>query len=166
MQQSRILATIFSGLCVSLAICFAADYGLQYLMCDNSGDWMTTSGQIVRCELQPVPVKFQLPVGPEIDTHRSINRQTVCYAYRVDGVDYQSERLAFGEFAPVRFLPVDIVNLVKEYPVGKKVEVFYNPLDHEYSVLQRRMQKQGTSQLGVAVSLIVLGLGSFFSPRL
>jgi hypothetical protein len=61
---------------------------------------------------------------------RQDDRHHLQYVYEVGGITYYSEKRIFGP----TFLGAN--TLVKDYPVGLDVNVYYNPIDHSKAVLK------------------------------
>jgi hypothetical protein len=86
----------------------------------------------------------------------------VTYVYRVDGKDYTNNRIQFG--TPIGYgWAGKAQKLADSYPVGKNVEVFYNPNDPYEAVLERK-SSSSTAFVGIALFiLLILGCTVAFS---
>ena len=80
-----------------------------------------------------------------VATHSTIYEAHILYGYKVGNRSYTSNRICFG--------PPDegAGELVKKYPVGKVVRVYYDPNDPGNSVLEPGSKTSG--------NLILIGLG-------
>jgi hypothetical protein len=142
-RQDRVLAMVgaaiigagFWGCCVSIL------RGLR------SRSWSSVVGEIIESNLDLVRgargSKLYAP--------------SVRYAYRVQGRNYESERVFFG-FADF-YTKRGAVSVVEAYPIGQQVDVYYDPSDPSCAVLRRGITGRtlvAAGFLGV-VFLIVLG---------
>jgi hypothetical protein len=86
----------------------------------------------------------------------------VAYTYRVDGKDYTGNQIQFG--TPIGYGWAGRAQKIADsYPVGKNVEVFYNPADPYEAVLERKSSSSGAF-LGIALFiLLILGCTVAFS---
>ncbi|GGY08579.1 DUF3592 domain-containing protein [Paludibacterium paludis] len=91
----------------------------------------------------------------------------VSYRYIIDGVTYYREKV----FAIDTSLPADMSqaeDVVRRYPKGKVVPVFYDPLHHDHSVLVKGGDnpiRYGKITLAVLTALIGSALFSVFRQR-
>ncbi len=84
------------------------------------------------------------------------------YAYEVDGVGYESDRVHFGDVAAS--------DMVLKYRIGHDVSVYYDPDDPSIAVLDRKMTVLGNITaviIGVAFTgmgclVIFVGIYQFF----
>lgn len=84
--------------------------------------WPTTTGVMLKSELVERTTK-QRTSNHQIRTYTSYE-PLVEYQYTVDGQNLTGKRLAFG----LTRLPLEKAQeLVKKYPVGAQVPVYYNP---------------------------------------
>ncbi len=109
-----------------------------YFSTKNINSWENTQGTITKSDVERAGVAFI----PDVE-----------YQYFVLGVEYKSTSVT---------IPPDIIydrevvkGLLDEYPVGKKVDVFYNPKIHRVAVLEK---ESSTSNLFILVMLIPTGL--------
>jgi hypothetical protein len=121
----------------------------SYSSTRNISNWEVTQGTITKSNVKPAGVAFI----PDIE-----------YQYFVVGVEYKGT---------VVTVPPDIIydvkvaqGLIEEYPVGKKVEVFYNPEIHRVAVLEK---ESSTSVLwvlwlivGTALAFLIFGFAFLF----
>lgn len=93
---------------------------------DSSTHWPTTSGVVSAVALK---TSFQKPhVRPYFSP-------SICYSYTVDGIPRASTRIDFADL--VRWFPKEeaLAWLDQNYPVGKKVTVYYDPKNPDLAVL-------------------------------
>ena len=78
----------------------------------------------------------------------------VAYAYVVDGHYYQGDQIGFGRF---EFSAERIANgIIGNYPVGEKVQVFYNPLDPQEAVLERTIFRPSSYLISGLIFILVM----------
>jgi hypothetical protein len=126
---------------VSIGIgCFMLYVGWKsYVSSRNIGEWELTQGVITKSSIKRVEAAFL----PDIE-----------YQYAVLGVEYKGISVT---------LPPDVVydpqvaqGLLEEYPVGKKVDVFYNPEFHHVAVLEKE------AGAGAWWIVVMTGVTAFF----
>jgi hypothetical protein len=117
--------------------------------------WPRTSGQVLRSGVREIIVRSRTSTG--ITTYRMVRRYTaqVVYAYSVDGVSYQAERLRIGE-SIVSSDTRAAERTVARYPAGSGVSVYYNPADPTDATLDPRTT-WGTRVLWM-VALLLLAI--------
>jgi hypothetical protein len=116
----------------------------------KSKDWPTTPGQILastinyrrgsRGSRSPYPV--------------------VVYLYQVEGRQYQSQRIYFGGEVGGSAM----TGIIKKYPVGAEVPVYYNPQNPADAVLERSVPMAKVLAL-VGVILIAVAAATYFMPK-
>ena len=101
-----------------------------------------------------------------MSTHRDIDNYeyegfspVVRYRYEVDRLFYESERLTVvgnvgGKKSSER--------TVKQYPVGQKITVYYNPEDVSYSLVEREKKTAAYFVPFVGMFFVVIGLSGVF----
>ena len=77
----------------------------------------------------------------------------VTYKYTLDGVVYHGKRLSFN---PAPDEPTLVKAIVREYPVGKEVRVYYHPQKREVAILRPGGAAQALMGL---ICLLVLAVG-------
>jgi hypothetical protein len=102
-----------------------------------------TQGVITKSSVKRVERGFKVALLPDIE-----------YQYAVFGVEYKGTSVT---------IPPDVIydiqvaqGLLEEYPVGKKVDVFYNPEFHHVAVLEKE------AAVGVWWILVMAGGTAFF----
>ncbi len=129
-------------------------------MARESDDWPSVPGIVM---------------ASEITSHTSIGaygadtiadyRAAVSYGYKVQGRDYESDRVTFGSVGSSYRRAQEVAN---RYPVSKDVAVFYDPADPAQAVLEagkeRSIVNSGVGSAAfalVGMFLIWFGLGYF-----
>ncbi len=85
------------------------------------------------------------------------NFARITYRYKVAGKQYTCSRLSVGEDLGND----DVEGKLKRYPVGRAVEVFYNPADPGKAVLERNLP-EGCAKAGMIALALVIGIIAFF----
>jgi hypothetical protein len=95
----------------------------QYLRAKNSAQWPQTRGVITSSHLGVGYFK-------QMKGYRGI----VQYRYQVGSAEYSGSRLSFGKV----HLAVEDAwqKVIDTYPVGKTVDVFYDPKDPSFAILE------------------------------
>ena len=70
----------------------------------------------------------------------------VTYEYAVGGRTYRGNRLSFAE----RISGVDVGEMLKRYPDGKVVQVYYNPANPAQAVIERSLPQVSSHSCGAA----------------
>ena len=82
-----------------------------------SDSWPEANGSIVTSEIRPAEGGYGTDEDAKYIAH-------IVYTYEVEGIQYESDRLAIGHVAKVRTHPDAVV---RKYPAGRFVKVVYNP---------------------------------------
>ncbi len=94
--------------------------------------WGHTTGAIVASEAETFDAAQARLGGPR----SKLIRQRVTYRYAVAGVDYMSDRVSFGARTSSSLRALE-QSIVRRYPVGASVPVFYDPANPSEAVLER-----------------------------
>lgn len=108
-----------------------------------SGLWPSTPGKVT---------SSQLMVGG--GRSKRWYKAQVVYLFSVNGRDYTSERVFFGDSRSNRSGKQQAV--VDRYREGAEVEVFYNPQQPEQAVLERKTGATNTLYLILGTGLLIL----------
>lgn len=125
----------------------------------SSRKWPHASGQIIKADVFP-----DLSSG-----NPPFYKLRVRYMYFVDQEEHQGHRITYQggigaedqEYSS-RQLP-QAQSIIAKYPLGKEVNVYYNPDNNNDAVLEPGLNSQ--SWVGVLVGLPVVGLGMLFLTR-
>lgn len=117
----------------------------------KSNDWLTATGQILAST-----------INYRRDSHGSRTAYPlVMYVYQVDGKQYQSQRIYFGG----EIGGSAMTGVIKKYPVGAEVPVYYNPQNPADAVLERSMPM--AKMLGfIGVIMIAVAAATYFMPKM
>lgn len=113
-----------------------------------SKTWLWTTGEITSAEMEKHVSQGR---SRSVTYHAAI-----VYDYSVQGTKYSGHRVAFGEYGTSN--PNHARQILNYYPVGKQVNVHYNPSKPEDSVLERRLGSAVYIGLLVGAAVFVLGL--------
>jgi hypothetical protein len=98
--------------------------------------WKETKGRVVSSETERFVAGSDRISAPT----RHLLRQRVIYAYKVAGVDYSSDRVAFGARTASSIAGLEQA-IVKRYPLGAGVTVYYDPANPSQAILERGVRK-------------------------
>ena len=95
------------------------------------------------------------------------SKEMVLYEYTVKGVQYKNSRVIYSfNHLPKGYKRSDYVNyLIKKFPIGKVVNVYYDPSNHHQSVLLAGVLSEGYIYeciIGLIVACILLIIGVYF----
>jgi uncharacterized protein DUF3592 len=121
----------------------------------QSRRWEATRGRIVASQPQSGPAGVPWGRGTAL-----VWDAGVVYEYAVDGAPYRSQRVSFRGHWPTA---AGAMRVARRYHVGDKVTVWYDPFDHERSVLEPGAGLANYSQL--AAGLVLFGIGLAINPR-
>ena len=121
---------VFQWLMIVCAVMFfaAAAFLPTVYHRNQSTDWPTTIGIITHAELNEWSHK------PHTEPYF---KPAVSYSYSVSGVVHEGKRVAFDDEGEVPILKQEAAQawLSQNYPVGKRVIVYYDPADPELAAL-------------------------------
>lgn len=94
--------------------------------------WLQTKGRILASETEA----FRAGVERISTPSRTLHRQRVTYGYDVAGVSYSSDQVSMGARTSSSVGAME-QSIVRRYPVGKTVTVYYDPVNPSQAVLER-----------------------------
>ena len=123
-------------------------WGPRYLKdIGESQSWLETEGEVVTTRIE--------------DRHDTVERRTeykavIEYRYTVDGVTHEGSRWTVGGS---RTSPSEgtIQGVLSEYPVGRKVRVYYDPERPDSAVLHRGDAKRAWVVIGLGIVALAIG---------
>ena len=116
---------------------------------DTSKNWPSVTGEITRSEVFTYRKEGRTQYLPDI-----------VYKYRVAGKPYTSSRIIIGD-PPYRSNISPAKRLLTEYPLGKRVEVFYDPVVPSSAALKPGVRKNDLFLLMITGLLPILGIMLF-----
>ena len=129
----------------------------------RSQDWLETPGKIMQSTLISTLVPRGGRKSRNIDG--SVRLVTayipdIAYEYRANVETFESRKIFIGQQFPSNF---NIANeFVEKYPIGKQVEVFYNPEKPQVSTLERNRVKELLWSFLSGVINILIGFAFLF----
>lgn len=117
----------------------------------RAANWSRTRGRVVVSRVESRTVKRMS------EASRSGNFARVEFEYRVGNRKLRGNRISIGEQAP----DFQVRETLDRYPIGREVEVFYNPANPEQAVLERDLPPDISKGLGLA--LLYFGGGTLFA---
>ena len=88
-------------------------------------------------------------------------RANVIYRYEIETTEYTCNKVSFGEVSTDRTSLAHEV--VKRYPTGKEVQVYYDPKNPEKAVLETGVNLGSYAYLGMGLICIGVGVYSSYS---
>ncbi len=141
LQQFCLLAGLaFAGVFV---IALAA----QVLKVYRARSWPTTTGKITESKVRTRKRQSD-DAGQEYQSEPLVK-----YEYQVNGTPYRGTRISFAE----RIGGADVLPTLAHYPVGKQVQVYYDPANPQQAVLERDLP---TIMVVVVGAIIIFFLGA------
>jgi hypothetical protein len=119
--------------------------------------WTRTQGRVVASHVEEVSRSAE-EGGP-------LHRAVVRYAYEARGRTWESGQVAVGsEAAADHPHREDALRAVAPFPVGREVDVWFDPADPRQAVLVRGAPR-GQVLAAVAVGIALVGIGLFVLAR-
>lgn len=116
----------------------------------KSKDWPTAIGQILAST-----ISYRRRSGGGRAPY-----PLVMYLYQVEGRQYQSQRIYFGGEVGGSAM----TGILKKYPVGAEVPVYYNPQNPADAVLERSIPM--AKMLGlIGVIMLAVAAATYFMPK-
>src|SRR5262249_34547455 len=112
--------------------------------------WRTARGEIIQSEVKPPLIK----ISKDQDVGVAIR-----YRYSVAGTEHQSTHIRTGEVGGDT-LELDPKDLVAKYPIGARVDVYYDPENPSHAALER------TTKSNPAVAIVFLAVFGFIAAIL
>ena len=120
-------------------------FAQEWLMGFASVNWQTTQGKIISSTAVVCRSKYSL-----VDNYVA----DINYEYSVSDVLYSSSKITYSIDSPIVYCG-NAEKMMKQYPVGMSVLVYYEPENPKNSVLR----PGGTNFTGIGISLAVLIYG-------
>ncbi len=117
----------------------------EWLMGFASVNWQTTQGKIISSKAVVCRSKYSL-----VDNYVA----DIIYEYSVSNVLYSSRNITYSMDSPIVYCG-NAEKMMKQYPVGMSVLVYYEPENPKNSVLR----PGGTNFAGIGISLAILIYG-------
>lgn len=153
LDASRLLYTqIAAGVCVLIFASLAYNLLRLRRQMAASKTWIKAEGEIIASEAK-------IPLSHVSDDQDDVNA-VIRYRYRVGGQTHESEAIKFGGQAAMSRAFAE--PLVAKYPIGARVDVYYDPHDPKNAVLELRKRDNLVGQLvftivfGVAAVILVV----------
>ena len=136
-------------ICVGIGIVFVIHFTYLFVLSKRSKNWKTTEGEIVSSKMQ----KNDFDEG-------TMYKAVIQYKYAIEEKEYFSDRIFFGDYIGKNFSK-SVKVLVNKYANEKKVLVYYNPQNHNKSVLETGVQTVIYRELFVGILLLLLSVIMF-----
>ncbi|MBN8581808.1 MAG: DUF3592 domain-containing protein [Anaerolineae bacterium] len=126
----------------------------------QSQDWQSSQGKIIQSNLQSVLVPSGGRRSRNLDgSVRLITAYipNILYEYRANAESFQSGLIFLGQSFPTDHITAS--NFVEQYPVDKRVVVYFNPEKPDCSVLERSWHKELFGYLIGGILYLLFGFG-------
>jgi hypothetical protein len=133
---------------------FLAKYGGSVL--DNakaSAEWPTVQGTVMHSDV----VRER---GTGDNRGKYHYEADVMFEFELDGQTYSSNNVSFGEYASSQASHAR--EIVRRYPEGSRVTVYYNPEDPDTAVLEPGVSWSSYILLGMGILFCAIGFFGFF----
>lgn len=127
----------------------------------ESAEWPTAPGQIIKSSVE----SHRSTSGSGSNSRSSTTYHAeILYKYSVDGTQYNGTTVAFGDYGSSD--PSHANQIVRKYPEGKSVTIYYMPDDNSQCVLEPGMQGQAWFLPVFGAIFLIAGVGlAVFLPR-
>ena len=158
----------FLRVVIGIALFFGAFIGIAVIVklreVRAAARWPSVPGKVISaCVIAKEVITHHATVDEDSDQSGDNDRRekrnfaNITYGYTVAGKQYTCSRLSIGEDMGND----DVEGKLQRYPVGKAVEVFYDPADPEKAVLERTLPEGCTKGALICLGLVV-GAIAFF----
>jgi hypothetical protein len=115
--------------------------------------WPSVTGTMTENHAQKyIQAELEAEESQEWD-ESAVPAHEVSFEYSVDGKRYTSQTIAIGSY------PYEYEEIESLFPVGKQVEVFYNPKANAQACLKTRAMSESVAGLFVCFIFVMVGLG-------
>jgi hypothetical protein len=114
--------------------------------------WIFTKGQIIESER-----KIERSSNNSMYTYNAL----IEYKYWINDQEFQSNRIYFGSNISTSAKKEKSERLTREYPFGKEVSVYYDPMNHNLSVLEKGVHSEVKIVFAISIVLIIVGIVAF-----
>lgn len=117
----------------------------------QSINWPTTSGEIISSKID---------VSRGMETGLEYYDPCINYKYKVQDKEYTSSRIYFGSQIGASINEDKIKALISKYQAMQKIQVSYDPNNHQLSVIEPGYHKELNS--GIIAGIILIIISSLF----
>ncbi len=151
-QNKNTKSGLFFGFIIFLGIGIATTFfGMNNLKkFSASKSWPSVKGTVTVSEIDTRQMESN---GKWINMYHP----QVVYNYFVKDKAYTNSKISFGDYATNK--RKDANKVIRKYPVNSEVTVYYNPINPQEAVLQR---KAGLAAYGIVAIGVLLSLGGLF----
>lgn len=151
MQSTNSMFAVITLLIAAIGVVLLVAGFLMARTPGKSTGWSTTTGQILAST-----INYRRRSGGGHAPY-----PLVMYVYQVEGQQYQSQRIYFGGAVGGSAM----TGIIKKYPVGTQVPVYYNPQNPADAVLERSIPMAKFLGL-IGVILIATAAATYFMPKM
>ncbi len=130
--------------------------GVIYAKASASDSWPSAEGVVTASEVER-------SLNTSSRDRRMKYTPRIEYRYAVADREYTSRRIDFSSVTISHKNSGRAMQVVNRYPAGKRIPVFYDPMNPEFAVLQRGIRTN--TYLGCIIGTVLIGVGAFFMLR-
>jgi hypothetical protein len=140
---------LIAGVFIIIGLSMILSFFLNLIKVKKSRSWVAIKGEIVSSGIDTLSITNEI-----IETYKA----KITYKYSISGKQYISNRVFFGDriYSSIKG---NSKKLFEKYPAGIKVDVYYNPLKMEESVLEREVATN-------VIALLIMGILFILSSTL
>lgn len=124
--------------------------GIRNLRTFHGAQWKTTEGKVSISEARE---------HTDYNTGMTLHVPYVSYTYTVNSKDYNSHWITIGSTLTPQFKKVAAEDILRDWPVGKKVRVFYVPDGKGYAACLDPKNPTWMSYITVGVGIVTMIAG-------
>lgn len=143
-NQRLVAARIAGGFTILIAAIVLPIWGLDYKRGGDSALWPRAAGNVASSEVRQDYVR-----------RKTVYRPQITYRFRVEGREHTGNRIFFGSSSFQR--EEEAKEYAAKYPVGKAVEVRYQPGRPEMSILEPGLPRDSGFLFAIGASALLVG---------
>ena len=120
-----------------------------------SESWPSVNGEIIKSNVHK-------SLGNSSNRHKRTYKPVVEYKYSVDETEYTNNRIDFSSVTIQYNKEHKAKRVIAPYPPGKKLAVFYDPIDPKDSVLKKGAVAGTSWAFLIGLGLIILGVFVYY----
>lgn len=124
---------------------------------NSSRSWPATEGTILDSSVQQHVRNRQSPASSRISSNNTTTFSArITYEYSIQEKTFNGSRVAIGDYRSGNRGHAE--GVVRKYPPGKSVSVYFNPSSPELAVLEPGVQLQAFFLPGLGAFFLILGI--------
>lgn len=152
-QTNKLSSQLLPILLAVAGACIVVWGSLSIVKAKESVNWPTAEGIVVNSSVEDSKHSNET-------TKKSVYHANVVYEFIVNGTEYSSNRVAFGDYGSGKISHAD--EIVSRYPVGMDVLVYYRSDKPKVCLLEPGLKLQSFYVLGFGLVFLITGVLFFF----